>query len=115
MSSDEEDCLSGDEKPSNKVAFDIASAVLFGNIDNNGFLTDDIFDEDCKKHLSSLQPHLDPLVPYGDIIESREVDNESENSDSENDHTSEATETNGTQHKESNNKPFEDTCKILLF
>lgn len=86
MSSDEEDCASSDEKPSSSnVAINIASAVLFGNIDNNGFLTDDIFDDECKRHLGSLQPHLGSVVPYEDIIDNKQMTNDSENSESDSD------------------------------
>jgi len=116
MSSDEEDC---DEKPSsNKVAFDIASAVLFGNIDNEGFLTDDIFDEECKRHLGSLQPHLDSVVPYEDIIEKKRNVNDSDNSESDSDVTNEnenvSSNGNNINNKRINDNASDDNCKFII-
>ncbi|KAH9407824.1 Transcription initiation factor TFIID subunit 1 [Tyrophagus putrescentiae] len=68
---DEENGGGGRRAPSNSsaVALNIASAVLFGNIDNEGRLTDDFLDEESKRHLGSLQQHLNDIVPMENIIE----------------------------------------------
>ncbi|KAJ6220107.1 hypothetical protein RDWZM_005919 [Blomia tropicalis] len=97
MSSDEEDVYS-EERSSSNAAGHIASAIMFGNIDDNGFLTDDIFDDECKKQLSSLQRHLDLVVPYEQIIdqENSNVD-DSENSENENDVAPNESEKSSTQ------------------
>ena len=83
MSSDEED---NDDLPrSSSSASRIASAILFGNIDENGELTDDIFDEECRRHLDSLQPHLSSIIPFEDLIEDDDDDDSSQQRQSDND------------------------------
>ena len=67
------------------------TSILFGNIDSEGNLVDDIFDDESKKHLSSLQRHLSEIIPLNDIVDEEE-DNESGLEDDERD-----------QHLESNN------------
>lgn len=109
MSSDEEDVYS-EERSSSNAAGHIASAIMFGNIDDNGFLTDDIFDDECKKQLSSLQRHLDLVVPYEQIIdqENSNVD-DSENSENENDVAPNESEKSSTQ-----NNIESDSCKLIV-
>lgn len=55
------------------------TSFLFGNIDDNGHLEDDILDEDCKKHLNSLgklglQPLLTEIIGEGTIKNEENVD-----------------------------------------
>ena len=52
------------------------TSILFGNIDSEGNLVDDILDDDSKRHLSSLQRHLSAIIPLNDIVDDEE-DNES--------------------------------------
>lgn len=77
MSSEEED-FDGEERETdnNDIGRNIASSLLFGNIDNDGRLTDadDIFDQECQRHLTSLQAHLSTVVPFKNLI----VDDEEE-------------------------------------
>lgn len=70
MSSDEED----NTLPSDRIASAINSAILFGNIDEDGKLADDIFDDHCKEHLSFLQPHLSSLFSCEDLLDKNESD-----------------------------------------
>ena len=115
MSSDEEDNSSFDENSStNKVALDIANAILFGNIDNDGFLTDDIFNEECKKQLGSLQQHLDSVVPYKDIIETEKYSvTESDNSENENVGASHNNNEVNNELNRSINDSISDNCKFV--
>lgn len=79
MSSDEED----DNGSSSKKNLDIANAIIFGNIDENGELIDDIFDEECKRNLRFLQPHLSKLVSYDDLMDDQSQDKSEEDDDSD--------------------------------
>lgn len=110
MSSDEEnDTFDDDKQRSSNMASNIASAVLFGNIDNEGRLIDDIFDDESKRHLNSLQPHLNSIVPYEDIIENDRPDvNESENSESESDTINE------TNSHRRTTESSDDNCKFTF-
>lgn len=74
MSSSEDD----DDGNKKSSAFDFANAIMFGNIDNRGVLTDDILDEDSKKLINSLHKHLATVVPYSNIIDNEEVDKSSD-------------------------------------
>lgn len=86
MSSDEDDSsFNDDNTTSNSVAFDITSAILFGNIDKDGNLTDDIFDEECKRQLTSLQPHLNSVVSYETLIGGDEKSSDKNSVENEND------------------------------
>lgn len=84
MSSDEEDndddYLTKSSSSSSLSANRIASAILFGNIDENGELTDNIFDDDeCRRHIDSLKPHLSSIISYEDIIENDDQDDDDDN------------------------------------
>ncbi|CAG2104510.1 unnamed protein product [Medioppia subpectinata] len=62
------------------------TSILFGNIDSNGNLLDDIFDDDSKRHLSSLRSHLLSYIPFNDIVDNNSTeddDNESGLEDNE--------------------------------
>ncbi|OTF75547.1 transcription initiation factor TFIID subunit 1-like protein [Euroglyphus maynei] len=81
MSSDEED---NDDLPkSSSSASRIASAILFGNIDENGELADDIFDEESRRHLDSLQSHLSSIISYEDLIQEEDGDDEDDDNSSQ--------------------------------
>nr|XP_046912926.1 transcription initiation factor TFIID subunit 1-like isoform X2 [Dermatophagoides farinae] len=82
MSSGEED---NDDLPRSSSASRITSVILFGNIDENGELTDDIFDDECRRHLDSLQPHLSSIIPFEDLIEDDDDDDSSQQRQSDND------------------------------
>lgn len=84
MSSDEDDNDDFNEEndeicTSSRGASGITSAILFGNIDKDGNLVDDIFDEECKKQLNSLQPHL--LSVVGNLIDDEDEDEEGDEKD----------------------------------
>lgn len=66
MSSEEEE---DNTSISDRIVSNIGSAILFGNIDDDGKLADDIFDDNCKEHLSFLQPHLSSLFSYEDLLD----------------------------------------------
>lgn len=62
----------------NDQLFNLTS-LLFGNIDENGRLEDDILDEDCKKHLNSLgklglQPILNEIIGIENIKNEDNID-----------------------------------------
>lgn len=61
------------------------TSFLFGNVDDNGQLIDDILDADCKKHLNSLgklglQPLLTEIIG-DDAIKSENIEETNENFD----------------------------------
>lgn len=55
------------------------TSFLFGNVDDNGDLVDDILDEDCKKHIHTLgklglQPLLTEIIGEDSIKNEHDVD-----------------------------------------
>ena len=80
MSSDD-DCDSQSSthkfKKSADDQFTKLTGILFGNIDDEGHLVDDILDEESKRHLSSLQRHLNSLLPLNE----EDIKNEDEGDD----------------------------------
>jgi len=71
MSSDEDYDSSHHNERREKQLPNLTS-ILFGNIDSNGNLVDDIFDDECKRHLSSLQRHLSSIIPFNDMVDEDE-------------------------------------------
>jgi len=47
------------------------TSILFGNIDSNGNLVDDILDEESKRHLDSLQRHLSSIIAFEGVIKEK--------------------------------------------
>ncbi|CAG2164848.1 unnamed protein product [Oppiella nova] len=80
MSSDEDyESVNAGEGSGERRAEELSSkltSILFGNIDSNGNLLDDIFDDNSKRHLNSLRQHLFSVIPLSDIVD-EEDDNES--------------------------------------
>lgn len=112
---DEENGGGGRRAPSNSsaVALNIASAVLFGNIDNEGRLTDDFLDEESKRHLGSLQQHLNDIVPMENIIE-RGGDDSAESRSRRGDGGGEEGDDGKEDDQDSANFP-DDNCKCFVW